>query len=196
MKRNKLTYILIVLGVLLIAAAIITMAVTMISQNQAAKRASEIADDLYALMPDVKNSAPDGRGNVTMSMIEIEGANYVGVIDVPLYNASLPIYGMWETSKVDRFPCRYMGSMYDGSLIIGGSDHEGQFDFLKLISEGETVYVTDTTGARYHYVVSYIEITKDVSTEHLTAEESDLVLFARNSYALDYTMVCCKLKTT
>lgn len=37
--------------------------------------------------------------------------------------------------------------------------------------------------------------TEDVSTENLCFEDTDLTMFARNSYSFDYTVVRCVLKS-
>lgn len=137
---------------------------------------------------------PDDRIDVTMPMTEVDGLNFAGIIELPAYEALLPVYGTWDKNKVSDFPCRYMGSMYDGSLIIGGSDNVGQFDFMKVITDGDFVYVTDMTGARYAYVVTEIKKSKDASTDNLISKNADLVLFARNTYAFDYTIVRCVMQ--
>ena len=128
-----------------------------------------------------------------MAAMEVDGMDFVGIVDIPAYGRELPVYGHWEAGKVSSFPCRYTGSIYDGSLIIGGSDNAGQFDFMKLITVSDPVHITDMTGARYSYTVTDIRITRDVSTGSLRGQNADLVLFARNTATLDYTLVLCHL---
>ena len=191
--NKKITIILSCIGVLLILAAGALVLSTYLGGKRAHTNAKEIVSKMYSLMPDIKNGAPDDRSNVTMPMLEIGGENFVGIIEVPDFEKTLPIYGKWEPSSVTSYPCRYMGSAYDGSLIIGGSDNEGQFDFVKTISNGNNVFVTDTTGLRYKYAVTDINRTNDVSTENLTSQKADLILFARNTYSRDYTVIYCTL---
>ena len=192
MKRSKFRIILTCVGALLILSAVGLLIFSRISIKSAQSNAKEIVSELYSLMPETEDSAPDGRYNLTMPMLEIDGENFVGIIKVPQYSKTLPIYGNWDASRVNKYPCRYMGSMYDGTLIIGGSANEGQFDFVKTISNGDSVYITDTTGTRYKYTVFDINRTKDVSTDNLTSANAQLVLFARNTYSFDYTVICCK----
>lgn len=190
-KGKRLTGILTVFGVALILGAVLLMVVSTAGQNSAMGKNREIVGEIYSLIPEVQNGVFDDRVNMQMPMLEIDGANFAGVIDIPVHGTLLPIYGAWDKNKVSSFPCRYSGSIYDGSLIIGGSDNEGQFDFMKWITGGDSVFVTDMTGSRYSYEVTEIVKTKDVSTENLASEEADLVLFARNTYSLDYTVVRC-----
>lgn len=191
--NKKFTSILIFIGIALILVAVGLVVSSHLGSKKAQTNVKEIVSKMYSLMPDVKNSAPDNRSNTTMPMFEIDGENFVGIIEVPNFSKSLPIYGKWEASRVTDYPCKYLGSMYDGSLIVGGSDNEGQFDFVKTISNGDNVFVTDTTGLRFKYSVTDINRTKDVSTENLTSQEADLILFARNTYSLDYTVIYCSL---
>ena len=194
-KSGKLTLLLTVAGIGLILAAVLGVVINGILIDRAEKRASEIVETMRMLMPDVADGGIDDRVNLTMPMLELDGENFVGLVEVPQYESVLPIYGEWKPSKVSDFPCRYMGTLYDGSLIIGGSDNQGQFDFTKLITNDDVVYVTDVSGLRYSFVVTEVIKTTDVSTGNLTAGEADLVLFARNTYSLDYTVIRCVLKS-
>ena len=151
------------------------------------------AEKLYSLMPEPYDSFPDNRTSPAMPMVEIDGRNYIGILEIPAYGTSLPIGSQWDSGTVSEYPCRYLGSTYDSSLIIGGSDNKGQLDFVKKISNEDLITVTDTTGQRFTYKVTDIRRTKDVSTENLTSKEADLVLFARNTYSLDYTVIRCTL---
>ena len=193
MKRKRLTRVLLTVGTTLLLGAAIWALWMQYSVSKNAKRAQEVVQTLYTLMPRVTDGAPDDRVNVTMSTIEVDQLRFAGIIEIPAYERTLPIYGKWARSKVKRFPCRYLGSMYDGSLIIGGSDNDGQFDFIKQISNGDRVYVTDTTGVRYSYTVVNIRRTKDVSTQNICMVDADLIFFAKNSYSMDYTVVYCSL---
>lgn len=191
--KKKITTVLLCLGVALVLGAVGLFIYTQVATDKAMENAADLVDRMYSLMPPVKNGAPDDRYDTTMPMLDIDGTDFVGIIEVPLYERTLPICGKWNSSQVADYPCRYMGSMYDGSLIVGGSDNEGQFDFATQISVYDNVFVTDTTGLRYKYEVSEIKRTKDVSTENLDGMDAHLVLFARNTYSLDYTVICCKM---
>ncbi|MBE6638836.1 MAG: hypothetical protein E7616_05205 [Ruminococcaceae bacterium] len=191
MKGKRLTLILLVLGVLLIAGAAGYFVWMRYSISQNAKYAKKTVETLYTLMPEVSSGALDDRQNAAMSAIEVNGNSFVGIIEVPAYESKLPIYAKWDGEKTVCFPCRYLGSLYNGTLIIGGSDNDGQLDFIGEISIGQTVYITDTLGVRYAYSVSSIRRVKDVSTENLCKEKTALTIFAKNSLDFDYTVVYC-----
>ncbi len=191
--KLKLSDIGIIIGVLLVAASLVILIFSQIAQKTAFRNAKGTVSVLQDLMPDTRSAAPDDRANTIMPAVEVSNESFVGIIEIPKYNTELPIREIWNKNKVSKYPCRYLGSIYDGSLIIGGSDNEGQFDFIKLIGNDDAVIITDMTGGRYKYRVCDIRRTKDVSTEYLTSEDTDLVLFAKNSFSFDYTVIRCKL---
>ncbi len=193
MKRGKLYPILLAVGILLVVASLSVLLISNISQKSAADRARKLVIDLRQLMPSSYNAGLDDRVNILMASMEVEGESFCGIIEIPAYNADLPICDVWSAGKVSQYPCRYTGSIYDRSLIIGGSDRSGQFDFMNQITGGDKVYVTDMTGGRYTYQVRDVLRSTDVSSDKLMSLDGDLVLYARNSYSFDYTFVICKL---
>lgn len=193
-KSKKLTSVFMIFGIILIVLSVTAVLVSEISKNNSIKNTEVIVSELRSLMPETVDCVPDDRINTVMPILQVKKDDFVGIIEVPLFGTELPLCDEWNGTRVSQYPCRYMGSTYDNSLIIGGSDNKGQFDFIKKISNGDIVSVTDATGQRFSYTVTDIRKTKDVSTENLTSKDCDLVLFARNSFAFDYTVVRCDLK--
>ena len=195
MKGKRLTNVLLIAGILFLCLSIGWIGYSKYSVQRNAARAESLVQTLYSLMPTVRDGAPDHRANPTMSALEISKMSFVGVVELPDYDCQLPIYSQWKRAKVRQFPCRYTGSVYDNSLIIGASDNDGQFDFIKQLSNGDSVYVVDTTGVRYTYTVTNILRTKDVGTENLRKIQADLTLFVQNSLNMDYTVVYCSFES-
>ncbi len=193
-KSNLITAILTFLGVTLIIGSVSLMLYQFFGQKMIVQSNVEIVDTLFTLMPTVRSGVQDDRVDMNMPMLEIDGENFVGIIEIPLFNRKLPVCGSWNKHKVSEFPCRYSGSLYDGNLIIGGSDAAGQFDFAENISIGDSVFLTDMVGGQYFYRVEWIETTSDVSTENLVSDTADMILFARNTYSLDYTVIQCSMQ--
>lgn len=46
-----------------------------------------------------------------------------------------------------------MGSVYDGTLIVGGRSEDGNFDFIDQLDAGEELTFTDMTGRVFRYTV-------------------------------------------
>ena len=191
MTGRGFTRILLALGVLLVLGALLITVVPMLRGKIATSKNGGVFETVYSLIPEVRAGAFDDRVDVEMPSLEVDGEDYVGIIEIPMCGVHLPIRASWDSGDISRSPCRFTGSIYDGSLVVGGSDHEGQFNFAKTISIGDTVFVTDMTGARYTYKVTWVELTDDVSREYLTSREADLVLFVRDAYSLEYAVVSC-----
>ncbi len=195
MKKTKIkaSTITLLLGVLLLTAAIGLLIVTQMRQKQAAYDSKELVTQLRTMMPEVHDEVPDDRVNTLMPAMAVDGISFCGIIELPIYNTELPIRESWDKTAALYVPCKYLGSLYDGSLIIGGSEKHGQFDFMQQITKGDCVYITDMVGGKYSYSVSVVKKSSNVSTDYLKSIDADLVLFARNTYSLDYTVVGCKL---
>ena len=187
-ESNKVTYVLIVTGVLLIVAAIALIILQGIRQRDAVESSSQIVSKMYELMPEIKIGSSDDRVNMSMPVLEIDGEDFAGIIEIPLYNAELPISADGGSDQ----SYRVVGSLYDGSLVIGGASHAGQFDFMKSITETDEVFITDVMGYRFAFEVSEIIVSDEISPEGLADDTADLVLFAKDAYSSKYTIVKCK----
>lgn len=187
--NKRLSCVLFWFGAGLVVLAVGMFAWSRISVTLCRSRAEETAQTLLSLMPEVQKGVPDGRTRTEMPVLELDGADFAGVLEIPAYDVCLPFCNAWSASGVQKYPHRFAGSMYDGTLVIGGSDNGGQLDCIDVISIGDTVYVTDVTGEQYAYTVTWVEKTKDVSAERLCDGQYDLTLFARNTYGFEYTVV-------
>ena len=127
-----------------------------------------------------------------MPVLQIDGEDFLGLLEIPMHDVKLPIYSQWEKSKLSAYPCCFWGSVYASSLIIGGVDAAGQMDFLTKVDIGDSVIVTDMTGAEFLYNVEKIERSKTAVAEKLYSTEEALILFAREKYSLEYVIVRCR----
>lgn len=185
---KKLSTIIFLFGfILIIGSGILVMKDYLNTKNQN----HELIQELYEKMPNIQNGIILNIHD-EMPIVELNNNNYVGIIEIPKYNRKLPIQATWQPNKLKQYPSVYLGSVYDGSLIIGGNDTRNQFDFMKAISEEDTIIITDMKGNRYSYIIDEIEITKDVSTKHLISNEHHFILFVKNTYSFDYTILRCK----
>ena len=93
-----------------------------------------------------------------------------------------------------KVPCVFTGNPYEGSLIIGGVDSDGQFDFIPKIDIGDTVIVTDMKGYEFTYMVSTVKHAKNSKASTLIDENYDLTLFAKDKKTGDWLLVRCNMK--
>lgn len=192
-KSNRLAFVLVILGVTLIVGAAALLIYTQLSANISAGNTADILGRAEKLMPAVVDRIPEERGNNRMPSRELDGINIIGIIEVPLYGAKLPIHASWNGNMVSWIPCRFSGSIYDRSLIIGAGEGEGQFHFAQSIQIGDLLYVTDMEGGRYTYSVTDIDRADNADRETLESDPCDLTIFVKNSLSLEYIIIRCKV---
>lgn len=127
-------------------------------------------------MPDVE---PDyvRYPEMEMPVQQIDGYDYIGVLEVPGQNLVLPVMSEWNEEQLRRSPCRYLGSAYTGDLIIAGHNYRRHFSNLKRMHVGDEVFFTDMDGNRFSYQVVEIEILNADAVAEMEAGEWDLTLF-------------------
>lgn len=188
MRRNKL---LLVVGLVLVAASIVCIIGMEVSAVLAQKEAARIVSRLETVMPKRHAGIKDALTNMTMPAFSVDGKDFIGVLEIPVLGRTLPVSSRWDTGTLGRYPCRFTGTAYDGSLIIGGSDRAGQFRGFDTLNVGATVTVTDMTGAVFTYEVKRIDRASHAGAEVLTRGEYDLVLFVQDAFAMEYIIVRC-----
>lgn len=154
-------------------------------------QAARYAQTLEALIPEPQAFLPEERFDNTMPVLALEGTDFIGLLEMPRYGSLLPVCGQWGSP--DRYPCRFSGSLYDRSLVIGATSQQGQYDFYREISVGDQIRFTDATGNRCAFTVSHLRYTDHADQAALSDREADLVLFIKNVYALEYIILFCSL---
>ena len=153
------------------------------------QKSKTYANTLQTLIPEPQGAIPEERRDNSMSVLSIDGADFVGIIEMPRYESALPVGADWGT--LTKYPCRFGGSIYDGTMQIGATSQKGQFDFYREISVGDTVIFTDVEGNRYTYTVTNLQYESHADQTTLNREESALTLFIKNVYAFEYLIVFC-----
>ena len=180
------------LGCVLIVASLGLVLFFQIRANRAVENAARITETIQSILPPRTSGSMDEYTTMEMPVLQIGGQDFCGLVEIPAFGVTLPVYDSWETGKLSAYPCRFWGSAYDGSLIIGGADQAGQFDFLDRIDNGAAVIFTDATGAEFDYTVDIVERYDSIPAEVLMEEEPGLTLFVRDAYQLHYILLRCK----
>ena len=177
------------IGIALLAAA----AVLLISWQWGIRTWDEKADDyvhtICTIIPAPQSAVLEDRRDDTMPALALDGTDFVGILEMPIYDSVLPVSNSWGQS--DRYPCRFSGSIYDGTMQIGATSQAGQYEFFREISVGDPLYFTDMEGNRYAYEVKNLRYEKHADAAALTREEAALTLFIKNIYAFEYIIVFC-----
>lgn len=188
-RRKRKGTLWLILGVLLLGAALLLSVYNLYDDKRAEQSviaASEkLMDEIWERQPEELEeeiSLPDYvlYPEMEMPVVEIDGEAYIGFIEVPQLELSLPVIGgEIDEVKLKKAPCLYEGSVYMKNMIIVGHNYKSHFSGLKTLENGADVYFTDAEGNRFEYTLEWTEIIEetDVEAMSLGAEEWDLTLF-------------------
>ena len=181
---QKLGFVLIVLSLLILVAD-----KCMASYHRNAT--AQLLQQMESLVPDAETGNPADYSDVQLPVLQLDGKEFSGRIRFPDYGCTLPMGHHWDTAALSKYPCRFWGSLYDGTLVVGGKDQSGQFDFFHRMDIGDKVIITDMTGVQFSFLVSRIDRSKTADSDILIQDSWDLTIFARDSQSLEYILLRC-----
>lgn len=166
------------LGLLLLAAALCLTSYNLWEEYQAEKSARQVLSQMEAQLSEPSALpaylvAPE----MEMPILIIDGHEYIGYLYIPSLDLSLPVMSQWSYSNLKLAPCRYSGSVYLDNLIIAGHNYKKQFGVLKNLQLGDKIVFTDMDRNSFTYAVSEILVLAPTAVEELQAGEWDLTLF-------------------
>ena len=188
---NKSNRILLILGVLLVLLSAGGFLVSNLYAGWAGENAEIVASQIRDLLPARTVGVQEPYTNPQMPVLQFDGKDYVCLVEVPAYGVSLPVRNEWKAGSLLQNPCRFWGSSYDGTLILGGSNQQGQFDFCGRVDLGDRITVTDMEGAVFTYAVERIDRSKTADFDRLSQGEYSLTLFTQEPYSAYYIIVRC-----
>jgi len=183
-----------ILGCLLIAGGLTLLLVWQTKTKQAVRSNAEIVQTMERILPERRQETQDPGWTIDMPALEIGGEDFIALLEIPAYGLKLPVCGVWDKDTVVSHPCRFCGTAYNGSLVLGGSDQPGQFDFFDVIQNGADITVTDMTGGVFSYVVERVDRSDSAQAEILADAAWDLTLFVRDAQLLEYIILRCVVK--
>jgi hypothetical protein len=189
--RNGFTIqkICIIVGVCLIIAAAVTLALWRWNIHNSEKQVQYYVNTLRSLIPEPQAAVPEERRNNTMSVLSVDGIDFVGLLELPRYESVLPVCADW--GKTSRYPCHFTGSIYDGTMQLGATTQKGQYDFYRELSVGDTIHYTDVEGNRYTFTITSLCSEKHADQAALQRKEAALTLFIKNIYSFEYLVAFC-----
>ena len=193
MKKKGFTIqkICILVGVCLLVGAIAILALWRWNISRSEKQAQYYVSTLQALIPEPQNAVPEERRDNTMSVLSVDGIDFIGLVELPRYESTLPVCADW--GKTAKYPCRFSGSIYDGTMQIGATTQRGQYDFYRELSVGDTVSYIDVEGNRYIFTITSLCYEKHADQATLQQKDAALTLFIKNIYSFEYLIVFCNI---
>ena len=177
MHKNVKGNILIILGTLLIAAAVGLAGYNLWDARRAQEAADEITGQLITeietKVEDGKTASPYVDPNTPMPVEVIDGYEYIGVLEIPSEDLSLPVMNEWDYTRLKISPCRFTGSYYSDDLVICAHNYMKHLGPLLQIGIGEDVYFTSVEGLTIHYVVTNRETVEPTAVEQMIENTSN-----------------------
>ena len=180
-----------ILGLLLVVAALGIGAFFGVRTVLGNRKSQSVAAQLETLLPERTQGVPGTYLHTDMPVLEVQGTDYVAMLQVPDFNVKLPVSDVWDQKNLYATPSRFCGSAYDGTMVIGGGNDLQKFSFCNKIDIGATVIITDMTGAEFTYTVVTVDRAKHAESQWLSQEGSDLTLFCQDIMSLEYIAVRC-----
>ncbi len=173
---------LLILGVLLLAAALMLGIFNISDELTAEKESRQAADMLFQQMTEEhhgKNSISDSDPLAVYddAVIEIDGRKYVGILTIPKLSLELPVLNELSKAGLKMAPCLYSGSVKNNDLVIGAHNYASHFGNLYTLSIGDEVYFTEVDGSVTRYLVADKETLMPGDADILRESEYDLTLF-------------------
>ena len=118
-------------------------------------------------------STPEGE----MPVIEIDGYDYIGVLQIPSLDLTLPVISDWSYPALQIAPCRYEGSAYGGGMVIAGHNFDSHFGNLSRLEPGDEIRFVDLSGHTFTYAVAETEVLDATAIDQMVNGGWDLTLF-------------------
>ena len=177
------------LGLALILGGIGLLVGSRIAADRALRHSADVVQGIEAVLPERTPGIRTQYVAMDLPVMELDGKDYVGILEFPSLGRKLPVTATWDAGELYGNPHRFSGTAYDGSLVIGGSDSDGQLDFLEQLELGDPLYFTDLQGRVFAYGVKQVVRADSAEQSILTGQPGLLTLFTRDSFSMEYIIV-------
>ena len=126
-----------------------------------------------------------------MTVVEVNGHDYIGYIEIPAISLSLPVMAEWSDERLKITPCRHFGATWTDDLVIAGHNYRRHFASLKKLVPGDSVSFTDMDGNVIAYVVTETAVMQPTAVDAVQNSGHDLVLYTCTYSGDTRTVVFC-----
>jgi sortase A len=188
--KDKIAICLMFVGYICIASAVALFLYNIWDEDRAAKRSEAIVDVMDKYMDKISTTESESDENdipiyvrypeMEMPAVTIDDVKYIGRIDIPELELSLPVTEKYDSSFIKDTPCCYSGSVYQDNIIIIANNYDCHFGKLKQLESKSPVYFTDIDGNCFAYEMAR---TDKLAREELNNIEADGWAMTLVSYA-------------
>lgn len=115
--------------------------------------------------------------DMDMPSVEIDGRNYVGILEIPSIGVELPVLEMWSYPGLKIAPGRYMGTPYKNNFIIAAHNYDSHFGHIKDLIAGDDIIFTDMDGNIFRYKVASVDTLAPTAVEEMRSGGWPMTLF-------------------
>lgn len=180
LKKNRM---LLVVGTVLIAAALIQTSYNLVSDYIAGKAAEQAANKITQAISQTGNNEAVTESSMTAveaastPHITVDGVSYIGILNIPSLGLELPVAADWSYDLLQKSVCVYAGSMAADNFVVCGHSYRSHFGSLQQLGNGDLVTITDAGGTIREYQVEGIETLAPEAVEEMVSSGYDLTLF-------------------
>ena len=171
-SKDKMGNLLLVTGILFLAAAIVLLGYNTWENYRAGQNSEQVVN---TIIEELSTEPSDQEDELTVRMID--GYEYMGCLYIPKIERMLPVMSTWDYDKLRLAPCRQYGSVKEKDLVIAAHNYDSHFGRLKDLEIGDSVVFTDMSGSRTEYEVVATDIFMPQDVEKVKDSEWDLILY-------------------
>ena len=112
-----------------------------------------------------------------MTIVEINGHDYIGTLSIPILELELPVMAELSYPRLKIAPCRQYGSVYTDDLVIAAHNYSSHFGSLYRLHSEDLLTFTDMDGDIHLYCVEAIEVLEPTAVDAVQNSPFDLVLY-------------------
>ena len=191
--KSKRAAVLITAGVLCLAGALGLTVKNIFDEERAAESADVGVEELRKIIPkketEEQQLVPEPQ--VVVPTITLDDRDYIGVLDIPALDRTLPVQGEWSDALLKYSPCLYKGDLYDG-MIIAGHNYRSHFAGLSKLQAGDKITFTDVDGNVWNYTVAGTETIQGYDVAKMEDGDWDLTLFTCTNKGKARAAVRCR----
>ena len=178
------------LGLVLILAAAAVTGYNLLEARNAGEASAVLVQEIQAQLP-APTLPPDQEivlpaetlpdyvrfPGMEMPVVTLDGADYIGTLEIPVLELTLPVMADWSYPALKTAPCRYEGSAYTGDLILMAHNYDSHFGRLKDLRPEDAVLLRDMEDNLFSYRVVELETLDADAVDYMSAGDWDLTLF-------------------
>lgn len=171
-----------IIGVICLCSALALTIYNIYEDNHAGDQSAIIQQQLIEEIVENKEETDWGLeidSDMPMVTKVINGYRYIGILEVPDLDLSLPVMEDWSYNQLRISPCRYSGALYQDNMVIAGHNYTKHFSKVKRLPGGSEIRFIDMEGRVFYYKIVNIETLKPSEVDYLIedSDDWDLTLF-------------------